>query len=104
MNIITKNFPDIQRINYFLFTVMHMFIRVSVAFIKGKPIKKISAKLSKEYAKRCLENKQCKSFNFDELREKCELVSINAEKITLVSGDCLYKDYYQLIGKYIITM
>lgn len=78
---------------------MHMFIRVSVAFIEGKPIKKKRAKVPKECAKLCLHIKTCTSFNFDELREMCELFSINAENYTLVSGDCPYKDYYQLIGK-----
>ena len=75
-----------------------MFVRVSVAFMEGKSIKKISAKLPKECARKCLQNKRCKSFNFDELRKKCELFSINAEKHTLTSGDCPYKDFYQLIG------
>lgn len=78
---------------------MHMFIRVSVAFIEGKPIKKIRAKVPKECATLCLHIKTCTSFNFDELREMCELFSINAENYTLVSGYCPYKDYYQLIGK-----
>lgn len=81
------------------FIVMHMFIRVSVAFIEGKTIKKIRTNDLQNCARNCLHIKNCKSFNFDKLKEKCDLFSISAETYTLISGTCPYKDYYQRIGK-----
>lgn len=76
-----------------------MFIRVSLAYIKGNPIKIISVQFHQECAKECLHINQCKSFNFDELKQICELFSINAETHKLIPGDCPSKDYYQRIGK-----
>ena len=83
-----------------------MFVRVSIAYLKGTPLVynedytayTVSVDLN-SCATKCLREKTCKSFNYDQLEQKCVLLSINAVNQTLVSSDCPYQDYYQLIGE-----
>lgn len=89
------------------FTVLHMFIRVSVAYLpintSGHMGSDIIAETltfdAKSCARRCLKYKTCKSFNYDQIKQRCLLLPINAVRKSLVSSDCPYQDYYQLIGE-----
>lgn len=85
--------------------VLHMFIRVSVAYLPRNTsgdmdrnfIGEILTFDAKSCARKCLQVKTCKSFNYDQIKQRCLLLSINAVKQSLVSSDCPYQDYYQLI-------
>ncbi|XP_036357006.1 uncharacterized protein LOC115209495 isoform X1 [Octopus sinensis] len=82
----------------FLQPVMHMFIRVSVAYIKGTFLEELKFEHVEKCAHRCMNNTKCKSFNFDDLVKTCQLYSISAATgITLTPSECPYREYYQRI-------
>ncbi|XP_036357280.1 von Willebrand factor-like isoform X3 [Octopus sinensis] len=81
----------------FLKPVLHRFFRVTVAYIVGKPLEESTEKHVEQCAHKCLKNKKCKSFNFDELEKKCQLYDISAATVTLKPSECPYKEYFQLI-------
>ncbi|CAI9720129.1 Hypothetical predicted protein [Octopus vulgaris] len=77
--------------------ILHRFFRVTVAYIVGKPLEESTEKHVEQCAHKCLKNKKCKSFNFDELEKKCQLYDISAATVTLKPSECPYKEYFQLI-------
>lgn len=83
-------------------SVMQHFVSVFAAYLKETPIKTLKTSFPEHCAQVCLKDKTCKSFNFNKLKERCQLFSKNAEDRTLQSNDCQYDVYYQRIGlKYI---
>lgn len=80
-------------------TVLQKFVHVFVAHLHVKPLAMKRVKFPELCAQMCLKDKRCKSFNFNKLDERCELLSVNAESRTLEPSDNQYDDYYQLIGE-----
>lgn len=82
-----------------LFLGLTDFIRVQKAKLDTIPIFTYVVPHPNLCAKKCKELKGCRSFNYNNEHEICELCSKNAaSNIVLRSIDCKNRDYYQRKG------